>query len=196
MRAIMRRAALGVAAVAVLALLAAPIVAFAQGDEPAPSEPSPATPTDCAERASLNAFPRMTAFVDDLVTDSVVTQEQADEIERRFREGAEYRCVAHLLFRKPGAIAVTADETGASRREVVRALRDGQSLAAFASEHGITVADLMASMMERPDERAAEFVAAGELSQEEANETLAEVERYIGELIDANGLREFRATRW
>jgi hypothetical protein len=196
MRAIARRAALLVAVVVLLALLAVPMVALAQDDEPAPSERSQATPTECAERASTYEFPRMTSFVDDLVADSVVSQEQADEIERRFRDEAGYRCVAHLLFRKPGAIAVTADETGASRREVVRALRDGQSLAGFADAHGIAETDLIAAMTERPNTRAAEFVASGELSQEEADETLAEVERYIVELIAAQGMREFRTTRW
>jgi hypothetical protein len=172
------------------------MVALAQDDEPAQTGELPATPTECAERAAAHTFPRMSEFVGDLVTDAVVTQEQADEIEHRFREAAEYRCIAHLLFRKPNAIAVTADETDSSRREVVRALRDGQSLAGFAAAHGVAEADLVAAMMERPHARADEYVAAGELSREDADETLAEVEQYIGELIDAEGMFAFRTTRW
>ena len=42
----------------------------------------------------------------------------------------------------------------------------------------------------------ADLVAGGQLSQDEANDILADVQTYIGRLIHAEGIRGFRQTRW
>jgi polyhydroxyalkanoate synthesis regulator phasin len=151
---------------------------------------------DCATQATEGDFPRMTEFLGELVADGVISQEQADEIDRRFRELAEYTCLLHQLFPKREAFGVTADITGTHRHEVVRAMIGGGTLAEYAADHGIDEATLIAALMEAPADRAADMVAAGDLSQEEADELLAEVETYIGELIHAEGLRGFFQTRW
>jgi hypothetical protein len=182
-----------VAMVVLVALLAVPLVTFAAESEPGDR---PQSVAGCEERAAESDLPRLNEFLAELVNDNVVSQEQADEIEARAREKGEYRCIAHLLFPKRSAIGATADSTDTNRREVLRALHNGDSLAGYAAEHGVSEADLVAAIMAGPETKAAELVANGELTQEDADELLTTIETYVNELIHADGIRGFRQTRW
>jgi hypothetical protein len=193
-----RRWLVGGVAVVVLglgALVAAPAIASAKSDPTADTQ-SPKTVADCQDRAANGEFPRMTEFLAGLVSDGIVSQDQSDQIDARFRDRAEYACLEHLLFPKREAITVTADTTSTSVRQVRAVLVGGGTLAGYAAVNGLDELTLTSDLMAAPNQRAADLVAGGQLSQDEANDILADVQTYIGRLIHAEGIRGFRQTRW
>lgn len=74
-------------------------------------------------------------------------------------------------------LGITADELRDARQ-------DGTSLAELAEAQGVEVATLIDALVSAAEERIAEHVADGDLSQEEADERLAEVEERITDRVN------------
>lgn len=77
-----------------------------------------------------------------------------------------------------------AELLGMEPRELLEALRDGETLAALAEAEGVSVDDLVAAMLTRPTERLAEAVEDGVLAQEEADEHLARITERVTALVN------------
>ena len=139
----------------------------------------------------------LTEKLDEAVTEERITQEEADEklagAEERITEtvndpDAEFRRGGR---RGPGIDAeALADVLGVTTDDLRQAKQDGVSLAELAEQQGVAVDDvvdvLTAPLVERLDEK----VAAGDITQEQADEKLAEVEERI-ESGEAPGRRGF-----
>lgn len=164
-----RRATLGiVAGVALLTIGMLALPALASADE----HGQPGSAAECAERVAGHDFPRMTRFIDDLVADGVIDTQQALEIEARVREEAEQSCIVRLLLDRGDVIDVTAGLTGTSERQVLRALRQGDSLAGYASEHDVSKQQLSDAIVGRAAAQADALVAGGGLTREQADAAL------------------------
>jgi hypothetical protein len=71
-----------------------------------------------------------------------------------------------------GLIQVTADATGTQAKDVVAALKSGQSLSQYAQAHGKTDAEIIGAARTKLDDRLKQAVSGGKLTQERADALL------------------------
>ena len=164
--------------VTLMAVLAVPLLVSADepvGDRQANPPPDVAA---CLDRVALDD-PFRDSFLDELVTDGVISTEQAAEIDARLDDKHFDGCVARILWERGNAIEATAAATGAAKREVVGALIAGESLSEFANARGVDDETLIAAIMAGPEAKAAELVASGQLSQAEIDRILARIEERV-----------------
>lgn len=181
-----RRRALTGAAVALAGLalvIVGPTLVGAQETQSQEDGWQELTPQVCAERSADADTPRMSAFLDELVSDGAVDQSQADEIERRLHERGESACVGMILYQPGQMIEAIAETTATQPRDVLRALRDGATPAEYAAQYDVPEAELIEAVMADSHARAAELVASGELDQARADELLVAIEERIAAAI-------------
>lgn len=181
----------GLFGIALMAVIAVPMIASAGEYEiDAPNRP-PLTVATCEDRVAAED-PRRDDFLDELVADEVISTDQAAEIDARLDVKHFERCVARILFNRGTAIDATASVTGTEKREVLGAIVAGQSLSEYADEHGIDDATLVDAIMQAPSEKAAELIANGEFSQEDVDGVLARIEERVNELIHVTDVAPHR----
>jgi hypothetical protein len=71
-----------------------------------------------------------------------------------------------------GLIQVTADTTGTQVKDVIAALKSGQSLSQYAQAHGKTDAEIIGAARTKLDDRLKQAVSSGKLTQERADALL------------------------
>jgi len=71
-----------------------------------------------------------------------------------------------------GLIQVTADATGTQAKDVVAALKSGQSLSQYAHAHGKTDAEIIGAARTKLEDRLKQAVSGGKLTQERADALL------------------------
>lgn len=99
------------------------------------------------------------------------TEEQSDRQERRAERKAE-------------RIAVLTDALGVGE-DVLQAARDaGQSIADVATDQGVAVETVVDAVVESATANIQERVAAGDLTQDEANERIAGLEERVTERVN------------
>ncbi len=174
--------------IALIALIAVPFVASA--DEPTGDGPrkGPTTVEQCDNRVAADT-PRRDNFLDELVTDAVISADQATEIDARLDTRRFEGCVARIVFPRGTAVEATASATGTAKREVLGALVAGQSLSEFANEHGVDDASLMTAIMESPTAKATDLVNNSEIDQATADSILAKIEECVSEVIHKTDLQ-------
>lgn len=79
-----------------------------------------------------------------------------------------------------------AELLGMEPSEVLEALRDGETLAGLAEAAGVTVDELVAAMVSGVEERLADAVEDGFLTQEEADERLARITERTTALVNGD----------
>lgn len=90
----------------------------------------------------------------------------------------------HRGEHRGAAIEIILETLGITADELRDARQDGTSLAELAEAQGVEVATLVDALVSAAEERIAEHVADGDLSQEEADERLAEVEERITDRVN------------
>jgi polyhydroxyalkanoate synthesis regulator phasin len=120
-----------------------------------------------------------------LVEDGSLTEEQADEVAATLAEsgfgghgGHPWRGLA--LETAATALDMTEDELRTALQE------DGATLAGIAEEQGVPVEDLVAALVEAAQERIAQAVEDGRISQEQADARLGDLEERITEWVNAD----------
>jgi polyhydroxyalkanoate synthesis regulator phasin len=134
------------------------------------------------------------------VAEGQMTQEEADErlaeMEQRIEASLE-QPGAHLGkgpadrmgraqragWQARGQVDVLAEVLGLSDEDLVAAMRDGKSVADVAAEQGVALEDVVEALLAGPREHLEEAVAEGRITQEEADERLAEMEQHINERL-------------
>ncbi len=86
-------------------------------------------------------------------------------------------------------VEITADLTGTDSGEVFDALQNGQTLVEFAADHGVDEQSLVDAIMAGVEQKAAEAVAAGDLTQDDADQIIANLEEHVRATINGEGLR-------
>ena len=87
------------------------------------------------------------------------------------------------------AVTITAELTGTTTDEVAAALQAGASLAGYAAEHGVDRDTLTSEIIAATEQRLNERVAEGSITQERADELLAEIDQRTDDLVDREGFR-------
>ncbi|GAB3197303.1 hypothetical protein GCM10027261_22030 [Geodermatophilus arenarius] len=126
-----------------------------------------------------------------LVDDGSITQEQADEVAATLGDAGVWhggRGGWHGGWGGGwgGGFPVVAETLGLSEEELRTALEaDGATLASVAEDRGVAVEDLVAALVAAAEERIATAVEEGHLTQEEADERLADLEAGVTEFVQS-----------
>ena len=122
----------------------------------------------------------------ELVTEGVISQDQADAVAERIREAGPFHGAGHRHGAHLGTVADLLDMEPA---DLVEALRDGQSIADLAGNETQSVIDaLVAEATERLDQA----VADEKLTQGEADEKLVEISQRITNMVNGEGPEDGR----
>jgi hypothetical protein len=134
-----------------------------------------------------------TETIDEAVADGRLTEKQAERLKERVGEGG-------FLFPPglppdglhmrggPGFMADAAAEAlGMNKDELIEALKDGNSLAEMAEAQGMDLEDFKAALLDQVKAQLGEVVAAGDLTQEQADDIFQRTEENIDSIVDAEG---------
>ncbi|MGY2066084.1 hypothetical protein [Blastococcus sp. SYSU DS0619] len=149
--------------------------------------PALAAPAATAE-AAAGATDRIRDALSGLVSDGSLTQEQADQVAGTLAEQGLGGRGGH-----PGGgwldLSAAAGALGLTEEELRTALEpDGTTLADVAEDQGVAAEDLVDALVLAEEERIAEAVEEGRLTQEQADERLADVETRVTERIESTHL--------
>jgi polyhydroxyalkanoate synthesis regulator phasin len=165
----------GAAGALTLAGLGVALPALADDDEPGVSAASPED--------------RIRDALAGLVDDGSITQEQADEVATTL-SAADLG--GHHGPGGPGgrfALDTAAETLGMTEDELRTALEaDGASLASVAEAQGVAVDDLVAALVQAAQDHIAEEVTEGDLTQDEADQRLADLEARITDRVNSTDL--------
>ncbi len=138
--------------------------------------------TDDGRDTSSSRVERITDALSGLVDDGSITQEQADEVAATLGEADLGGPGGH--GRGPD-LGVAAEALGMSEEDLRTALAaDGATLARVAEDRGVAVDTLVQALVAAEQERIAEAVADGRLTQAEADERLADLEQRVTERVE------------
>jgi polyhydroxyalkanoate synthesis regulator phasin len=145
-----------------------------------------AGPALAEDSTGTSVVERITEALSGLVDDGSITQEQADEVAATLAEsglGGPGGRGGH----GPGMdLAAAAEALGMSEEDLRTALEaDGATLAQVAEDQSVEVDTLVDALVAAGEERIADAVADGRITQEEADERLADLEARITERIES-----------
>jgi hypothetical protein len=129
-----------------------------------------------------SAVDRITDALSGLVSDGSITQEQADEVASTLDEAD----IGHGGGHRGGGfdLAAAATALGMTQDELRTALAtEGTTLADVAGEQGIEVDALVDALVTAQQERIAAAVGDGRITQEQADERLADLEERVSERV-------------
>ena len=139
-----------------------------------------------ADGTGRSAVERITEALSGLVSDGSITQEQADEVAGTLSE-------AGIGERGgPGGggrfdLAAAATALGLTEAELRTALEaEGTSLADVAEDQGVEVDTLVDALVAAAEERIAQAVEDGEMTQEQADEGLADLEQRVTDRVNSD----------
>lgn len=168
---------IGVVAVAIAVAVMSGLALAQTDDDPSTGDPGQTQQSRVADRLAP------------LVADGTITQAQADAIAEHFAERfaerqaerEEYRAQRQAFHQELlGLLGVTADDLRA-------AIQDGMTLADVAEQQGVAVDDVIDLMVSQAEERLADAVDEGRLTQEEADEKLADITEKITDNVNNGG---------
>jgi hypothetical protein len=113
-----------------------------------------------------------------LVDDGTITQEQADAVETALEDARPEGRFGHRFGFGLGS-SVVADTLDMTVEELRAALEDGTTIADLAEDRGVEVGTIVEAVVTELEERLAAHVADGDLTQEEADEMLANARERI-----------------
>lgn len=129
-----------------------------------------------------------------LVDDGTIDQGQADAVASALEEARPERAFGPGGFGHHGPghhgfgwhvdLSTAAESLGITEEELRSAIGDGQTLAEVAAERGVAVEAVVDALVAAQRERVAEEVDDGGLTQEQADELLADAEERVTALVD------------
>jgi hypothetical protein len=117
-----------------------------------------------------------------LVSDGTITQAQADAVTAALQAArpAPGMRVGHLI----ADLDTAAQAIGIDADALRQALRDGQTLAEVAQANGVEPQAVTDALVSSARTRIADDVAAGRISQEDADRLLADLESHISDVVN------------
>lgn len=163
--------------------------AGAQEDPPAgaPAPGAPGTPGEGAHRDGP-----LQRALDALVADGTLTQEQADAVAEKTRAEAEAGWAEHrerAEARRAELLEAVAGALGSTPDEVKASLQDGQSFAEQAEAAGVDRQAVVDAITGVFTARIDEGVAAGRLTDAQADEAKERLPEMVDRIVDADGSR-------
>ncbi|MGY1691380.1 hypothetical protein [Geodermatophilus sp. SYSU D01105] len=140
--------------------------------------------TGTTEDATSTPIDRIRDALAGLVGDGSITQEQADEVATTLSEaGLGGRGGHHGGGRD---LAAAAEALGMSEDDLHTALEaDGATLAQVAEDQGVAVDTVVQALVTAEQERIAQAVTDGRITQEQADERLADLEQRVTDRVEA-----------
>jgi len=186
--------ALGFGGLATGIVVAPALANAATSESPAPSaDAGPPAPPTAADRTA-----KIKDALAGLVSDGTLTQAQADKVASTLADklpaGGRGDHGGPGGPGGPGGLGggrgldAAATSLGVSADELRTALRDGKSLADVAAEKGVAKDKLIGDLVKAAETRLSEQVAAGRLTQAEADERKADLQDRITQMVDRKGL--------
>ncbi|HEY6531220.1 MAG TPA: hypothetical protein VIY72_02875 [Acidimicrobiales bacterium] len=170
-------------------IVAAPTLSGAQSatTEAAPDTTVPETtdPSTTPETEAPDPGSRLAEALAPLVQDGTLTQEQADKVVETLKAAGPFGGHGRGMIGKGLEAAATA--LGMSEDDLRTALRDGQTLAQVAESKGIDPQTVIDALVAEAKTHLDEKVAAGDLTQEEADARLAEATERITDRVNNGG---------
>ncbi len=139
--------------------------------------------TDDAEGTASSVAERIADALSGLVDDGSITQEQADEVATTLSEAGLGDRGGHH-GRGPD-LATAAEALGMTEEDLREALGTGATLAQVAEDQGVAVDTLVQALVAAEEDRIAEAVVDGRLTQEQADERLADLEQRVTDRVEA-----------
>jgi polyhydroxyalkanoate synthesis regulator phasin len=128
---------------------------------------------------------RIKSALSGLVDDGSLTQEQADEVATTLSDAGLGRGGHHGGDRI--GLETAADALGLTEAELRTALEpDGTSLADVAQDRGVDVGTLVDALVQAQQDRIAQAVEDGRLTQAEADQRLADLEARVTERVNSD----------
>jgi len=128
---------------------------------------------------------RIKSALSGLVDDGSLTQEQADEVATTLGDAGLGRGGHHGGDRI--GLETAADALGLTEAELRTALEpDGTSLADVAQDRGVDVGTLVDALVQAQQDRIAQAVEDGRLTQAEADQRLADLEARVTERVNSD----------
>ena len=169
-----------------------------EGDGDAGDEPRPADQllARVAEKLGISEEQLRTAFqeaelelVDEAVAEGRLTPEKAERIRERISEGRIFPPLGrphHKPYPRVQGLIVDSAATvlGMEKEALVEELRSGQSLAEVAEAQGMSVGDFKTALLAQVQANLNAKVAAGDLTQEQADRIFEEIEEYIDRIVN------------
>ncbi len=156
----------------------------------------PALADEDTPTAGASSEDRIRDALAGLVDDGSITQEQADEVASTLDDaGIGDHDHGHGPHGGSGWIGLTtaAETLGMTEDELRTALRaDDASLATVAEAQGVAVDDLVAALVQAQTDRIEQAVTDGDLTREEADERLADLEERVTERVESTDLGGMR----
>ena len=125
----------------------------------------------------------------ELVTEGVISQDQADIVGERIRAAGPFHRMGH---QRGAHLEVVAELLGMEAADVAEALRDGQSIADLAGDETQSVID---ALVTEATERLTTAVDDGRLTQEEADGKLGEIAERITNMVNGERPEGFDGRR-
>lgn len=131
-----------------------------------------------------------TARINNAVENGRLTQEQADELianlETLFTNSIDETLRGHFVETRVGVnvLRLAAEQTGLTPREITRQLRGGATLAELLTEHGVEVNAFIDDVVAQAETRLARAVENGRITQERADEMLANLREELSERLN------------
>lgn len=114
----------------------------------------------------------------ELVAEGVISQDQADTVAERIREAAPFHRNNH---HRGAHLETVAELLGMETADLAEALRDGRSIAELAGEDTQSVID---ALVAEASDRLATAVDNERITQDEADEKLADVTQRITDMVN------------
>ena len=146
-----------------------------------------AGPALADDAPGASAVERITEALSGLVDDGSITQDQADEVAATLADSGLGGPGGHRGGPGFGAeLGTAAEALGMTEEELRSALEaDGATLAHVAEDEGVEVEILVDALVTAAEERIAEAVEDGRLTQDEADERLADLATRITERVNS-----------
>jgi hypothetical protein len=164
-------------------MLSTPVVSGAETTSSTSSTSSTSATATAPDGGTLVALDDwMASALAPLVTDGTITQAQADAVAAALqaaRPGPGMRA-GHLI----ADLDTAAQAIGIDAQTLRDALQDGQTLAQVAEANGVDPQTVIDAMVGAAQSRIAEDVSSGPLTQDEADQILADVESHITDLVN------------
>ena len=159
--------------------LTTPGVSGAQTDSTTPSTTAPSTTDARPDREA-----KLRESLQPLLDNGTLNQSQLDAVVGALKDAAPLGGHRGGGFRGGADLSVAATTIGISADDLRTALESGQSIADVAASKGVDVQSVIDAMVAAMNDRLAEAVSSGKLTQEKADELKADAATRIADVVN------------